>query len=322
MQLAAGSPSRSVRKKREPLVRAVSASASPRSRASAALMASPYHCSIRRAHRGEVDLAHRRRGVAALVGAGAQQHHDHALRGPARRRETVHERVAAGVDLELAVAQPGGRLQPLGLGDQLLGGGLGRVLDDQQVEIPLGGMRRREERTPCANGSARLVLRANHARRCARRRASSVVLVAATRATNDDLVLLDGDLDRPVARPVLGVGRVVLDGGVEPQPVALLAVVEGALERARGVLAAAGAATAAGALAGRGLLLVAVVLGGLGVLVGGALGGLLGELRPPRRGARPRPRARRRWRRRPPRGGRPPRTPRSRPRRLRARSRA
>jgi hypothetical protein len=38
---------------------------------------------------------------------------------------------------------------------------------------------------------------------------------------------------------MLGVHRVVLDGGIEPQPVALLAVVEGALERPRPATAAA-----------------------------------------------------------------------------------
>ena len=53
-------------------------------------------------------------------------------------------------------------------------------------------------------------------------------------AADHDLVLLDRDLDRPVAGPVLGVDRVVLDGGIEPQAVALLAVVERALERAGG----------------------------------------------------------------------------------------
>ena len=50
-------------------------------------------------------------------------------------------------------------------------------------------------------------------------------------AADDDLLLLDRHLDRPVAGPVLGVDGVVLHGGVEPQAVALLAVVEGALER-------------------------------------------------------------------------------------------
>ena len=55
-------------------------------------------------------------------------------------------------------------------------------------------------------------------------------LESVRRAADDDLVLLDEDLDRAVAGPVLGVDRVVLDGGVEPQAVALLAVVEGALE--------------------------------------------------------------------------------------------
>ena len=56
-----------------------------------------------------------------------------------------------------------------------------------------------------------------------------VVVVASAGAADHDLVLLDRDLDGAVARPVLGVDGVVLDGGVEPQPVALLAVVEGAL---------------------------------------------------------------------------------------------
>ena len=60
-----------------------------------------------------------------------------------------------------------------------------------------------------------------------------VVRVLAAGAADHDLVLLDRDLDRPVAGPVLGVDRVVLDGRVEPQAVALIAVVEGRLERAR-----------------------------------------------------------------------------------------
>ena len=59
-----------------------------------------------------------------------------------------------------------------------------------------------------------------------------VVLVVGAGAADHDLVLLDRDLDRAVAGPVLGVDGVVLDGGVEPQAVALLAVVERALERA------------------------------------------------------------------------------------------
>src|SRR5687767_2779267 len=42
-------------------------------------------------------------------------------------------------------------------------------------------------------------------------------------AADDDLVLFDDDLDRAVAGPVLGVHGVVLDGGVQPQAVALLA---------------------------------------------------------------------------------------------------
>ena len=50
-------------------------------------------------------------------------------------------------------------------------------------------------------------------------------------AADHDLILLDRHLDRPVPGPVLGVDRIVLDGGVEPQAVALLAVVERGLER-------------------------------------------------------------------------------------------
>src|SRR4051794_37446439 len=89
----------------------------------------------------------------------------------------------------------------------------------------------------------------------ARSRASPSVLgvfLATAGAADHDLVLFDRDLDGALARPVLGVDRVVLHGGVEPQTVALLAVVEGALERARGAGAPARAATAAaaGALGG------------------------------------------------------------------------
>ena len=71
---------------------------------------------------------------------------------------------------------------------------------------------------------------------------------------------------------MLGVDGIVLDGGVEPQAVALLAVVERALERPGGLLAAAAAGARPGALRLRRLL----VLGGL--LLGGLAGGLLGGL--------------------------------------------
>ncbi len=63
------------------------------------------------------------------------------------------------------------------------------------------------------------------------RAGSRSVVVAG--AADDDAVLFDRDLDRPVTGPVLGVDRVVLDRGVEPQSVALLAVIERALERTR-----------------------------------------------------------------------------------------
>src|SRR3954452_20804515 len=110
-------------------------------------------------------------------------------------------------------------------------------------------------------------------------RASVVVVVlAAAGAADHDLVLLDRDLDRAVARPVLGVDGIVLDGGVQPQAVALLAMVEGALERTRGGGAAtrAPAATPGAAL---GPVLVVVLFrgggparglfGGAGLLLGG-----------------------------------------------------
>ena len=139
-------------------------------------------------------------------------------------------------------------------------------------------------------------------------RCRSSALVAAG-APDHDLVLLDRDLDGAVAGPVLGVDGIVRDGGVEPQPVALLAVVERALERARGLACERGCAAAAAC----------------------ALGLRPRPLRPPprppprppgarpprrpspppRRGGPPRPRAPRRSRRRPPRAGRPPRRRRS-----------
>src|SRR4051812_10242027 len=78
---------------------------------------------------------------------------------------------------------------------------------------------------------------------------------------DDDLVLFDRDLDRPVAGPVLRVHRVVLDRGIEPQAVALVAMVERGLEGRAG-LAAAGAPRAAARL---GLLVRGAVLGGRGL---------------------------------------------------------
>ncbi len=53
-----------------------------------------------------------------------------------------------------------------------------------------------------------------------------------------------------MAGPVLGVERVVLDRRVEPEAVAVLAVVEGALERLLATAALAAAATAATTTAG------------------------------------------------------------------------
>ncbi len=66
-----------------------------------------------------------------------------------------------------------------------------------------------------------------------------------------------------MSRPVLGVHRVVLDRGVEPQSVALLTVVEGALERSGGAGAAASAAAAPTPAPGSGASVVVAVLVGL-----------------------------------------------------------
>src|SRR6478736_9125916 len=62
---------------------------------------------------------------------------------------------------------------------------------------------------------------------------------------DDDAVGLDGDGDGAMARPVLGVEGVVLDRRIEPEPVAVLAVVEGALERLLATAALAATATTA-----------------------------------------------------------------------------
>jgi hypothetical protein len=67
--------------------------------------------------------------------------------------------------------------------------------------------------------------------------------------------------------PVLGVHGIVLDGGVEPQPVALLAVVEGRLQRTAGAApATTSAATTTAAATAGGLVALVVVLLGLGAL--------------------------------------------------------
>src|SRR5215216_4468358 len=103
---------------------------------------------------------------------------------------------------------------------------------------------------------------------------SVVVVLVAAGAADHDLVLLDRDLDGPMAGPVLCVDGVVLDRGVKPETVALLAVVKRPLERPGGALASACARPRARALrSGVGLRL----LGGLGL--GGLARRLLGGLR-------------------------------------------
>ena len=105
------------------------------------------------------------------------------------------------------------------------------------------------------------------------------------------LLGLDRHGHGPVARPVLGIDGVVLDGRVEPQAVALLAVVEGALERLRPAAAPAPAAPSAAPAPG---------------LRRRRPRSPRPRPRPPRRPPPARPRARRRRARRPPRAGRAP----------------
>src|SRR3954470_23933629 len=96
----------------------------------------------------------------------------------------------------------------------------------------------------------------------AARRGSVFGVVLASAGTADhDLIFLDRDLDGTVAGPVLGVHGIVLDGGIEPQPVALLAMVERALERPGGGPAAGAPAAAPGGALGLLLLLLVLVLG-------------------------------------------------------------
>src|SRR6185437_3602060 len=90
--------------------------------------------------------------------------------------------------------------------------------------------------------------------------------VLAADAADDDPVFLHRDLDRPVTGPVLGVDRVVLDRRVQPEAEALLAVVEGALERRRARARAPAATAAAPPSASAALLrlVLVVALGSLG----------------------------------------------------------
>src|SRR5205085_5777398 len=90
-------------------------------------------------------------------------------------------------------------------------------------------------------------------------------------AADHDAIAVDRDGYGPVALPVLGVHGVVLNRGVEPQPVALLAVVERPLEwlrRASSSAAATPAAAAAAApAAGAGLVVAGLLVVPVLVLV-------------------------------------------------------
>ena len=83
---------------------------------------------------------------------------------------------------------------------------------------------------PCSHGSSESHASASCARRQAIASVLVVVVLAATGTADHDLVFLDRDLDRAVTRPVLGVDRIILDGGIQPQAVPLFAVIEGAFE--------------------------------------------------------------------------------------------
>src|SRR3954469_2502610 len=111
----------------------------------------------------------------------------------------------------------------------------------------------------------------------ARAKRGSVVVAVRARAADDDLVGLERHDDLALARPVLGVDGVVGDGGVEPQAVALLAVVEGPLEaRLAGRAAARAAAAAAAPAPALGPLAVVALVVGLGLLVLAGLGAARG----------------------------------------------
>src|SRR3954452_17086242 len=77
----------------------------------------------------------------------------------------------------------------------------------------------------------------------------AVLVLVLAGAANHDPVALDRDRYGAVALPVLGVYGVVLHGGGEPQAVALVAVVEGSLERLRRAAAPASPAAATAAAA-------------------------------------------------------------------------
>src|SRR3954454_8787101 len=117
---------------------------------------------------------------------------------------------------------------------------------------------------PCAHGST-----TSHCNEsCERRHAIAAALrgsvfgvfLAPAGTADHDLVLLDRDLDGTVARPVLGVHGIILDSGIQPQAVSLLAVFERALERLRG----RGATAQAASTESGGTLGLLVVLGRLG----------------------------------------------------------
>src|SRR6188472_422494 len=90
-------------------------------------------------------------------------------------------------------------------------------------------------------------------------RPTTLLVLVLVGPADDDPLRLHRHGHRPVTGPVLGVDRVVLDGGVEPQPVALLAVVEGALQGAGAAPAAAPSAAPAAAAAR--LVVVRLLLG-------------------------------------------------------------
>ena len=196
----------------------------------------------RRVDRGAASAASSRapgRGAGARSRRPAQRHVDVALHEPAARAHRVGEPCARllALDEGAPVQQPAVEL--LERRDERVGVDLG--VDVQRVE-DLGARQAAAWNSASPSGWTIGLLAA--ARRWRRSKASArarsaasvvvaVVVLVLAGAADHDLVLLDRDRHGPVAGPVLGVDGVVGHGRVEPQPVALLAVVEGALEVAR-----------------------------------------------------------------------------------------
>ena len=160
--------------------------------------------------------------------------------------------------IDAAMRQPGGAEDLVGLGrDRPRGGEARQPLDAQEVDVPDARQGRRQERRGQAAGVrlGRSATLDGPREGAGTLGAVLVVVLAGPGPADHDLVLLDRDLDGAMPGPVLCVDGVVLDRGVEPQSVALLAVVERRLQRL-GRSAATTAATAASAARALGRLVI------------------------------------------------------------------